>query len=178
MMYLETERLILRPAQAKDADDYMEFCNSEFVLRYNAMTVKSKEEVVKQFAQQEDQWHTLVLDHKETGKVIGVVCTEEDSLRWDVNSKEVSYLINEAFARQGYMKEALGALISYLFEAKELDCVTARSFAPNTASRNLLSSLGFHQDGLLPHCVKGYGGVIFDDAVYSLMREEHKVFGD
>ena len=174
MMYIETERLILRPAQEKDADDYMEFCNSDFVLRYNAMTVKTKEEVVKQFAQQEEPWHTLVMEHKQTGKVIGVVCTDEDSLRWDVNSKEVSYFICEKFARQGYMKEALGALIKYLFEEQNLDCVTARSFAPNEASRNLLTSLGFHQDGLLPHCVKGYGGVIFDDALYSLMREEQK----
>lgn len=176
MTYLETERLILRPTQAKDVDDYLEFCNSEFVLRYNAMTVKTREEVAERFARKEEPWHTFMLEHKETGKVIGVVFTEEDSLRWGVKSKEVSYFINEAFARQGYMKEALRAVVGHLFEVMNLDCVAARSFAPNEASRKLLCSLGFHQDGLIPRCVNGYGGIIFDDVLYSLMREEQKSF--
>lgn len=171
-MYLETTRLILRPPTVQDVDDYMEFCNSEFVLRYNAMTEKSREEVSAQFSGSSAEENTFVLELKETGKVVGAVFTEEDSLRWGVSSKELSYFMNEAYSRQGYMKEALLALLSHLFSVETLECVAARSFAPNTASRRMLASLGFHQDGLIPRCVKGYGDVIFDDTLHSLLRSE------
>lgn len=171
-MQLDTKRLILRAPQARDVDDFMEFRNSEFVLRYNAMTVKTRQEVLAQFTGGAADCRTFVLEQKETGKIIGVIFTEEDSLRWGIASKELSYFMNEAYSRRGYMKEALHAVIAYLFEAEGLDCVSARCFAPNTASRKLLASLGFHQDGRIPRCVKGYNDVIFDDTLHSLFRQE------
>lgn len=171
-MYLETERLILRRPEARDVDDYMEFCNSEFVMRYNAMTPKSREEILERFAAQMPEGNTFLMEHKETGKVIGAIFTDEDSLRWGVASRELSYFISEACSRRGYMKEALHAVIGHLFASEDLECIAARSFAPNMASRKLLASLGFHQDGLIPRCVKGYGDVIFDDTLHSLFREE------
>lgn len=168
-MKLETARLILRAPAPADADAFLEFRNSEFVLRYNAMTPASREKTLAQFS---EPHNTLLMELKETGKVIGAVFWEEDSLRWGVASRELSYFLSEAYARRGYMKEALHALIAHLFETEHLTCIAARSFAPNTASRALLESLGFHRDGLIRQCVKGYGDVIFDDALYSLLREE------
>ncbi|MBQ4050569.1 MAG: GNAT family N-acetyltransferase [Oscillospiraceae bacterium] len=170
-MKLETPRLIIRQPKPDDANDYLSFCNSEFVLRYNAMTPRTKEQIDEQFSRENNGF--LLLELKETGKVIGAVFIDDDSLRWDVNSKELSYFISKAFSRQGYMKEALKAVIRYLFETEELACIAARSFTPNEASRALLASLGFHQDGLIPHCVKGYKGIIFDDTLWSLLREEY-----
>ena len=169
-MELQTQRLRLRPPIAADADDYLEICNSEFVLRYNAMTPKSREDVLNSFSR--DREDTILLELKATGKVIGAVFLEEDSLRWGVESKELSYFLREEYARQGYMKEALGAVIDKLFRRENLTCVAARAFAPNTASRALLNSLGFHQDGYIRQCVKGYQDQIFDDTIHSLFRGE------
>lgn len=168
-MRLETERLILRRPEARDVDDYIAFRDSEFVMRYNAMTVKSREETLAQFTEAEN---TLFLELKETGRVIGAVFTGEDSLRWGVASRELSYFMDEAYTRRGYMKEALHAVIAHLFAAEGLECVAARSFAPNEASRKLLASLGFHQDGLIPRCVKAYGDIVYDDTLHSLFRQE------
>lgn len=172
-MYLETDRLILRPPTSLDVDDYMEFRNSDFVLRYNAMTGTTREESLAQFANCATQGDTFALELRESGKVIGMIYTEEDSLRWGVVSKELSYFINEAYSRQGYMKEALSAVIAHLFSEDNLECVAARSFAPNIASQRLLESLGFHRDGLIPRCVKGFGGIVYDDTLYSLLRERY-----
>ena len=170
-MPIETTRLILRAPTPADVEDFMEFRNSEFVLRYNAMNPTTRERVLAQFQQDGDS-ETLLLEQKETGKVIGALFVNEDSLRWKVASKELSYFMNEAYTRQGYMKEALRALIAHLFKTENLTCISARSFAPNLASRALLESLGFHQDGLIPQCVQGYGGEIFDDILYSLFCGE------
>lgn len=171
-MYLETPRLILRKPELGDVDDYMEFVNSEFVMRYNAMTPTTKEKAAARFAEDPGDGSSMVMELKETGKVIGMVFTGDDSLRWGVASRELSYFLREEEARKGYMKEALHGLICHLFGTENLTCIAARSFAPNTASRKLLESLGFHQDGLVRNCVKGYGDVVFDDALYSLMRED------
>lgn len=167
-MKLETERLILRHPQMEDAADYLEFCNTEFVLRYNAMTPRTAEQMLRRFS--EEQADTLVIEHKKDGKVIGEISIEDDSIRWGVESKELSYFIHEAYSRQGYMKEALQVVIEYLFTQEKLECISARCFAPNEASLALLKSLGFHQDGYIPRCVKGYRDQIFDDTLHSLFR--------
>ena len=169
-MKLETARLILRPPKSEDAESYLNIHNSEFAMKYNAMTPKTLETVRKQFSEPDDS-DMLIIELRETGAVVGSVCVEEDSIRWGVASKELSYFLGEQYSRKGYMKEALGAVIDYLFETENLLCVSARSFAPNTASRKLLESLGFIQNGYIPACVKGYGDIIFDDTLYSLFRK-------
>jgi RimJ/RimL family protein N-acetyltransferase len=78
------------------------------------------------------------------------------------------------YARRGFMKEALGAVITHLFEKEKLDCVCARAFVPNEASRALLRSLGFRENGVIPLCVKGYGDVIFDDVIHTLFPKDLK----
>jgi len=170
-MILETSRLILRPWEIGDVQDYLDFCNSEFVLRYNAMTPKTEEEILRRFSGPWDG-KSLMLVLKERGLVIGEIHIEEDSLRWGVASKELSYLIHRNYSRRGYMKEALRVLIRYLFEEEGLECVGARVFSVNEASLALLRSLGFRQNGYIPRCVKGYRDIIFDDTLHSLFRRE------
>ena len=169
-MELETVRLLLRKPRPEDAEEYVALCNTEVVLRYNAMTPKNIEQVRQSFDQPRED--VLLLELKETGRIIGEITLDEDSVRWSVASKELSYWLGEAYSRQGYMKEALGAVIAHLFESEDLECVAARCFAPNTASLALLKSLGFNQDGYIPRCVKGYGNRIFDDTLHSLFRKD------
>lgn len=169
-MRLETRRLILRTPDAKDAQAYLAFCNTEFVLRYNAMTPATLERVQSRFSRETEE--TLLLEHKESGAVIGEIDMSEDSIRYGLAAKELSYWLGEPYSRQGYMKEALHALIDYLFSEENLECVSARCFAPNEASLALLRSLGFHQDGYIPRCVKGYQDQIFDDTLHSLFRKD------
>lgn len=171
-MRIETQRLILRRPELEDVDDYLQICNSEFVLRYNAMTPRTPESAANYLTRCREE--SLLLTLKETGQVIGEVCIQEDSLRYGVASKELSYYLGETYSRQGYMKEALHGLIAHLFETENLECVAARAFAPNEASLALLKSLGFQQDGYIPRCVKGYQGQIFDDTLHSLFREKFK----
>ena len=171
-MYLETERLILRKPESADVSDYMEFVNSTFVQRYNAMTPVILEKAEYQFANAPDDFSITSIELKETGKVIGMIYADEDSLRYGVASKELSYFLREEEAQKGYMKEALSALIEHFFKDEALTCIAARCFVPNIASQYLLESLGFHRDGVIRKCVKGYQDTIFDDCLYSLFRED------
>lgn len=173
-MKLETRRLILRTPEEKDACTYTDIHNSKFVLRFNAMNPTTQERMAAKFQDPEYLNSTLFLEEKQTGKLIGAIFWEEDSLRWGVESRDLSYFIAEEYSCKGYMKEAMQTVIAYLFEAYSLDCVAARAFAPNAASRALLKSLGFQQNGIIPRCVKGYTGEIFDDVIHTLFPENLK----
>lgn len=171
-MKLETKRLLLRAPEVRDAQSYTAICNSEFVLRYNAMMPTTAERMAEKFADPECGKHTVLMEEKQTGTLIGAIFLEEDDLRYGVASKSLSYFLRQEDTRRGYMKEALHAVIAWLFETENLECVSARVFAPNTASRALLRSLGFTENVVIPRCVKGYGGEVFDDVIHTLLRED------
>ena len=173
-MRLETARLYLRRPRVTDARNFSAIHNSEFVLRYNAMQPTTPERMERRFADPEYCQNTLLLEEKARGILLGAIFLEEDDLRYGVASKSLSYFLDEAYTRQGYMKEAMGALIRYLFEAQKLECVCVRVFAENTASRALLHSLGFRENGILPYCVKGYDGEIHDDVLHTLFPSDLK----
>lgn len=170
-MELRTERLLLRHPKPADVRQYLDIHNSEFVLRFNAMEKKTPEQVVQMFSGVCED--TLLLENIATGDILGAVFMQEDSLRYGVASVELSYFLAESATRKGYMREAMRCLISHLF-ANGAQCVASRVFAPNEASHKLLLSLGFHRDGVIPMCVKGYGGQIFDDTLYSVLAQEWK----
>ena len=167
-MQLETTRLLVREGRKEDIAGSMQFRNSEFVLQYNCMDMVNEEYCTKEILNP----YTWVIELKENHEVIGVIDVHEDSVRYRIASKELSYYLNEVYAKKGYMKEALEVLISYLFTELQLECISARAFTANEASHHLLLSLGFHQDGVIPRCVKAYRDVIYDDGIYSLLKEE------
>lgn len=171
-MHLETKRLILRAPKPEDAAAYTAIHNSEFVLRFNAMQPVTAERMEKRFSDEEYLSETVFLEEKASGRLIGAIFLEEDELRYGVASKSLSYFLGQDYARQGYMKEAMQAVIGWLFAKAQLECICARAFAPNIASRALLKSLGFRENGLIPRCVKGYTGEIFDDVIHTLFRED------
>jgi len=173
-MNLETNRLLLRTPRTEDAPAYTAIHNSEFVLRYNAMAPVTAERMAAKFENPEYLENTVFLELKESGELIGAIFQEEDSLRYGVASKELSYFIAQSHSRKGYMKEAMHAFVEQLFKTGELECVAARVFTPNAASRALLRSLGFQENGIIPRCVKGYGDAIFDDVIHTLFPENLK----
>ena len=165
---LSTERLLLTPPTAGDAPALTRIQNTDFVLRYNAMELWDEERMrgwIERNAPQQ-----IVLRRREDLSPIGLVGLAEDSLRYGVDSVELNCYLAEDYARQGYMREALACILDRLFDAGA-ERVAARAFAPNVASRRLLESLGFRQEGLLRRAVRGYGGVVFDDTLYSVDRD-------
>ncbi len=164
---LSTERLLLTPPTAGDAPALTRIQNTDFVLRYNAMELWDEERMrgwIERNAPRQ-----IVLRRREDLSPIGLVGLAEDSLRYGVDSVELNCYLSEDYARQGYMKEALACILDRLFDAGA-ERVAARAFAPNIASRCLLESLGFRQEGLLRRAVRGYDGVVFDDTLYSVDR--------
>lgn len=162
---LETERLILRNGKQEDIHHFLGIRNSAFVLKYNAMEICDEEQLFKEISD------NFVLERKNDHKIIGFIGIEKDMLRYGVTSACISYYLDEKEAKHSYMSEALKSMLSYLFE-QGIEIVGARVFVGNDASVSLLKKLGFTHEGTLRHAVQGYGGIIYDDQLFSLLKEE------
>ncbi|MCH2095920.1 MAG: GNAT family N-acetyltransferase [Rhodobacteraceae bacterium] len=60
----------------------------------------------------------------------------------------LGYWTGEQFARQGYMREAIGSVVHYAFTRLDLSRIEAACLPENTASRSLLERSGFKYEGV------------------------------
>ena len=88
----------------------------------------------------------LVIHHLAQDKVIGTALLfnfDQDSMRL-----EIGYALGRAYWREGYAREALGALLLQLIGESAIRRVEAEVNPQNLASNALLVSLGFTLEGL------------------------------
>lgn len=84
---------------------------------------------------------------------------------------ELAYWLGVSYWNQGYMTEAVGALVNYGFTKLGLHKITASHFARNPASGRVMQKIGMTQEGLLRQDV--CKGKSFEDLVlYGLLAEE------
>lgn len=162
-------RIVLRNISEKDFNLFFQFHNSQFVLKYNCMHLMSEQDVKDYIVKYKQDDSVIVIASLEKDELLGMIFVHEDSIRYLVNSIEVSYWIGECFSHQGYMFEALSLLFNELFQT--FDSITARAFQENKASIHLLTKLGFVCEGTLKQAVLGYNNKIFDDCIFSLRKE-------
>ena len=173
---IETARLILREPQLTDAEQLLVIRNSDFVQEFNAMKIIDVEKLRGQIQKDMERHTAIYLVYKADDRLIGGIWLEEDEKRYEVKSTYLSYYLAEPYARQGYMKEALGAVIDTLFMLDtELELVSSSVFSENIASEKLLRSLGFTCEGSIRKAVRDSRGCVHDDVQFSLLREEWEV---
>lgn len=164
---MKTKRLNIRKPNVNDILCYKEIQNSDFVLKYNPMSLKNEERIKREFEENED----MLLLENEVNKVIGAVFLDEDSLRFWDKSIEISFFLKEEYSNNGYMYEALQKVLEYIFTEKQMKSVTARAFAENIYSIKLLKKLGFKQDGYLRNAIM-HNNILWDDTLFSLTESE------
>lgn len=166
---IETQRLLLRAPKSEDAAAMLEIRNSAFVRRFNPMAIWDLARMEKQIAEDAENG-ALYIERRADGVLLGGIWFEDDDQRYRVASKTVSYYLGEAYARQGYMKEALSAAVEAAFQDGTLEVLSARVFRGNEPSERLLRALGFTYEGCLLHCVRDENGTVHDDMQFCLVR--------
>lgn len=68
--------------------------------------------------------------------------------RGPAQSGTTGYWIGEQFARQGFMREAISAVVHYAFTSLDLSRIEAGCLPENTPSRNLLEQCGYKYEGV------------------------------
>jgi len=150
---IETERLILKELKDNHALDIFEYFSDEEVLEYyDIYPLTEIEEAEKLISVLENRFKKQKgirwgISLKSSGKIIGT-CGYHN-LDKESFKAEIGYELSREYWRQGIMKEALGAIISFGFKEMELNRIEALVELENSSSIKLLEKLRFREEGLL-----------------------------
>lgn len=170
---LVTTRLRLRPFTDADADDLFALQSDAYVLRYWDSPPWTDPAQAGRFIARSQEM-------AEEGAGVRVA-VERDSvlLGWctfnswnpEFRSASLGYCLGEAAWGHGYATEAAGAVLTWAFDALDLNRVQAEADTRNAASARVLEKLGFKLEGTLREdCV--VNGVVSDSWVFGLLRGE------
>ena len=95
----------------------------------------------------------------------------------DIASGEIGYSIVRDFRGQGVATEAVRTLIDEAFDQAGLSRVNAYCVPENSASRRVLSNVGFSYEGVLPHGATVSGHPV-DVLMHRLEREAWRQSGN
>jgi ribosomal-protein-alanine N-acetyltransferase len=89
----------------------------------------------------------LFLTLKDDAALLGAI-TLDNIRRGPAQAGTLGYWIGAKHARQGYMGEAIRAVVHYAFNELDLSRVEAACLPENTASRGVLEGTGFKYEGV------------------------------
>lgn len=89
----------------------------------------------------------LFLVRREDNMLMGAI-TLDNIRRGPALAGTLGYWTGAAFARQGYMREAIETVVHYAFTHLELSRIEAACLPENTPSRGLLERSGFKYEGV------------------------------
>ena len=151
MIFLETERLVLRNVKPADAGIIYDYRNNPICAQYQRGQTKDQEGIA---ALIEKRKHDILSD--ETPCLIGVADKNTDELIGEIvvmpseDTFSFGYTFSYKHHRKGYAFEALSALMAQLhhrYPRWEFICFTDPR---NEASKHLLLKLGYKDMGYLP----------------------------
>lgn len=172
---LRTSRLELRPGRPADAAAMFAIFSDPAVMRYWSeppwTAIEQAERAAERDAQAFEAGRALRLavvriqDHTLIGQ-----CTLYNFVS-TCRRAEIGYSLAASAWGQGYMHEALTALVRYAFEVLDLNRIEADVDPRNLASEKSLRRLGFVQEGLLRERWI-VNGEVSDTGFYGLLRTE------
>lgn len=145
MPVLETERLLLRPPESRDAPYFADALNDLSVAR-NMVAVPhpftqldAEAFIANCIARRaKGEAYTFAIVQKGTGRAIGCI-----TLTLTDGVYKLNYWLARPFWNKGYASEAARKMLGFAFHALKADRVMASWFADNPASGNVLMKLGF-----------------------------------
>ncbi|WP_420345244.1 GNAT family N-acetyltransferase [Pelagibius sp.] len=114
----------------------------------------------------------LVYRLNDSGLMGGV--TLSNVRRGVAQAASMGYWIGERFARQGYMTEAVLAVVEFAFEELGLHRIEAACLPHNDPSRSLLLKVGFRQEGYARQYLR-INGKWQDHLLFELLRDDPRL---
>ncbi len=106
------------------------------------------------------------------GVLLGAI-TLDNIRRGPAQTGTLGYWIGARFARQGYMREAIGAVVTHAFGALELSRLEAACLPENAASRAVLERSGFKYEGVAQSFLQ-INGRWRNHVLYSNLRSDRR----
>lgn len=117
-----------------------------------------------------DSAYVFFVLRKTDNAVIGG-CTLSNVRRGVTQCCTLGYWVGEPYARQGYMTDAIKALVPFVFRTLGLHRIEAACLTANDASRSLLLRCGFREEGLARRYLL-INGVWSDHLLFALLADD------
>ncbi len=163
---LETERLVLKKITVNNAEDMYTYASLDSVTRYLLWSPHLNIEDTRGYIEylnlqyKKGNYADWGINLNKEGTFIGTVGFAD--FDFENNTGEVGYVLNPSYQGNGYMTEAVSAVLSVAFERIGLDKVILRIMEENRASIRLALRIGFvlERIGDEPLNVKGVDHII------------------
>ncbi len=145
---LMTKHLLLRPFRESDLQDFNAYASVDGVGQSAGWkphtSIEESEKILHTFIE-EGNTFAIVKQGKVIGS-LGIKRYDEMELREFMYQygRELGFVLSKDYWGLGLMKEAIDAVLKYLFEVQDLDFVVCGHFKSNERSRNLQLKCGFH----------------------------------
>ena len=172
---IKTSRLVLRWTSEDDIDSIYEIFSDPQVMRYWSVTPLANREAAADMQREiaegnlKDSAWKWGLALSDSNKLIGT-CTLFN-LNLSNGRAEIGYAMGRSYWGNGYMNEALKALVKHAFDVVQLRRLEADVDPRNTASIRTLERLGFQREGYLRERWH-VGGEIQDALFFGLLKRE------
>ncbi|MBE1162910.1 GNAT family N-acetyltransferase [Dyella acidiphila] len=175
-MEFNTARLRLDGLRESDAGSLFQYRSDPAVARYQGWCPASTDEALDFIRTQQsisfdvpDSWLQLAIRLSDDDRLIGDLGLH---LPADADgSYEFGVTLAPAFQGRGYAREAVGALLDFLFRTHGAHRVHASIDPRNLASAALLRSLGMRQEAHFRESLKMRGEWV-DDVIFALLARE------
>ena len=173
MQRLESERLILRGLTEQDTDYLFGYASDpEVGPRAGWKPHESREEslsIIQMFIEKDE---VFALERKSDRRMIGTLGLHHDKWRNLPDVRMIGYVLAQDCWGNGYMSEAVRRAMRYGFEEMDLRLISISHYTFNKRSRRVIEKCGFVYEGTLRQTFLRFDGAVFDEAVYSITKEE------
>lgn len=174
---IRTERLLLRPIVAADAQSMLRYKVDAENVRYVPYGPLALDEIEERIA---TRWAGTRFEKQDDAVCLAVVEQESEQLVGDVvlfwrsendREGEVGYILDPAFSGRGYAAEAVSTLLALGFDGLGLHRIAARIDERNTASAKVVERLGFRREARLVES-SWFKGEWTTMLIYALLEDE------
>lgn len=146
MVFIETERLIVRNFKNEDFEKFYKYRNDKECSRYQRWNDNSynglKRFLVGEMKRTIEDSHMQLAISKKSGELVGdIFFAVKDS------TATLGYTLSKENQGNGYAVEVLEEFIKYVFNSLDLDEVVCLVHPDNERSINLLNKLNFIREG-------------------------------
>lgn len=154
---IETERLTLRPPVHSDFRDWVALRAQSEAFLTPWEPLWAQDHLTRKAFTNRVYWAQrsvgggsavpLFMFRRTDQELLGAI-TLDNIRRGPAQAGTLGYWTGEQHARQGYMREAIGAVVHYAFTQLDLSRIEAACLPENVASRELLERSGFKYEGV------------------------------
>lgn len=175
---INTDRLILKRFELEDSEEiFNNYVNdADFIKWSNKRKITLQEEVEylknATLKYTNNTYYNWAIYSKEKHCIIGAIRLSNVNL--EDESVELNYVIGQKFTNNGYMTEALKAVISFCFNDIKLKKVYGICAIDNVASKCVMEKSGMHKESRLNNFLNLHNEW-HDCYLYSIVNEDNGI---